>query len=79
MRRDVLEWLQANPQMKQFVRSHPIWYRKLTRYPNERQQLEIQTKDYFKQTWPHKVGKISNGLEFASMMMQMYGAMRKSD
>ncbi|MBD8068417.1 YlbE-like family protein [Bacillus sp. PS06] len=79
MRRDVIDWLNENEQVKQYVRSHPRWYRHLARNPNDRHRLEIATKNYFKQTLPHKVEQISNSIELASMMMQMYGAMRKKD
>ncbi|WP_078547353.1 YlbE-like family protein [Litchfieldia alkalitelluris] len=79
MRRDVVDWLQNDKKLNLFVRHNPIWYRKLSRNPHNRQQLELHAKNYYKQTIPHKVEKFSNSLGFASMMMEMYKAMRNGD
>jgi hypothetical protein len=75
MRRDVLEYLNSNTQLKQFVREQPEWYRKLTRNPQDLQLMEISALNYYKKTLPHQIEKISSGVQMASMMMSMFQAM----
>lgn len=75
MRRDVLEYLNSNTQLKQFVREQPGWYRKLTRNPQDLQLMEISALNYYKKTLPHQIEKISSGVQMASMMMSMFQAM----
>jgi len=79
MRKDTLEYLESKGKLKQFVRENPHWYRKLTRNPKDLNTVELATKNYFKQSIPFKVEKISDSIQFASMMMEMYKAMNKGD
>lgn len=79
MRKDVLEYLNNNKQLKQFVREQPSWYRKLTRNPQELQLMEIAALHYYQKTLPHQVEKFSNGVQMASMMMSMFQAMNSKE
>lgn len=79
MRKETYEYLKTKKQLRTFVRQNPVWYRKLTRNPNDFQRLEMESKSYFKQTLPHKVQKLNQSLEMASFMLQMYQGMRQSD
>jgi hypothetical protein len=79
MRKDTLDYLESKEKLKQFVRENPNWYRKLTRNPQDIKSVELAAKNYFKQTIPYKVEKISDSIQFASMMMEMYKAMNKGD
>jgi hypothetical protein len=76
MRREVLEYLDSKKELKQFVREQPIWYRKLTRNPYELEALEIASLHHYKKTVPHQVEKFTNGVQMASMMFQMFQAMK---
>lgn len=76
MRKNVYEYLQSKPKLIQFLREQPIWYRKLTRNPNDLEQFELASMNYFKQTIPHKVQKFTNSVEIANMMLHMYQAMK---
>ncbi|MBA4537948.1 YlbE-like family protein [Bacillus aquiflavi] len=75
MRTDVLEYLNNQQELKQFVRAQPFWYRKLTRNPLDVEKLEIAALHYYKKTIPHKVEKFSSGIQMVSMMMNMFQAM----
>jgi hypothetical protein len=76
MRREVLEYLDSKKELKQFVREQPIWYRKLTRNPYELEALEVASLHHYKKTVPHQVEKFTNGVQMASMMFQMFQAMK---
>lgn len=76
MRREVLEYLERQKELKQFVREQPQWYRKLSRNPYDLQSLEIQSLHYYKKTIPHQVEKFSNGVQMAQMMFSMFQAMK---
>lgn len=76
MRRDVLEYLESQKELKQFVREQPHWYRKLGRNPLDLQPLEIESMHYYKKTIPHQVEKFSNSVQMASMMFHMFQAMK---
>lgn len=79
MRQETYEYLKSKKQLRAFVRQNPIWYRKLTRNPQDYRSLENEAKAYFKQTIPHKVQKMNQSLEMASFLLQMYQGMRQSD
>lgn len=76
MRRDVLEYIERQKDLKQFLRDQPIWYRKLSRNPYDLQSLEIESLRYNKKTIPDKVDKFSNSVQMASMMYQMFQTMK---
>jgi len=76
MRRDVLDYLESQKDLKQFIREQPQWYRKLTRNPYDLQALEIASLHHYKKTIPHQVEKFSNSVQMASMMYHMFQAMK---
>lgn len=75
MRQDIANYVSKNKQLQNFLREQPIWYRKLSRNPQDIQALEVAALNYYKNTIPHKVEKFSNGVQMASMMMGMFQAM----
>lgn len=75
MRKEVMEYIKSKPELKQYLREQPIWYRKLARNPDDLKSFEISAMHYYKRTIPHRVEKISNGLQMASMMLSMFQAM----
>ncbi|APH05372.1 YlbE-like family protein [Bacillus weihaiensis] len=79
MRKDVLEYIQAKEERKQFLREQPHWYRKLARNPNDFQMFEIEMMNYYQRTIPHKVQQFSNSIQMASMMMAMFQSMGQQD
>jgi hypothetical protein len=75
MRKDVMEFLADQKELRQFIREQPYWYRKLSRNPNDYQSLQIASINYYKKTIPHQVEKFSNSVQMASMMFNMFQAM----
>ncbi|HLO12961.1 YlbE-like family protein [Neobacillus drentensis] len=79
MRREVLDYLENQKDLKQFVREQPYWYRKLSRNPYDLQSLEIASLHHYKKTIPHQVEKFSNSVQMASMMYSMFQAMKNQN
>jgi hypothetical protein len=79
MRKEVLEYLERQKDLKQFVREQPIWYRKLSRNPYDYEKLEIESLHFYKKSIPHQVEKFSNGVQMASMMLSMFQAMKNQN
>lgn len=75
MRKNIKEHLEQNRELQQFIREQPLWYRQLSRNPDELQSCEIASLNYYKKTIPHRVEKFSNGVQMASMMFSMFQAM----
>ncbi|GIN83830.1 hypothetical protein J6TS2_02160 [Heyndrickxia sporothermodurans] len=75
MRKDIMEYIYSKNELKQFLRRQPMWYRKLTRHPEELDKFEIASLHYFEKTIPQRVEKFNNGLQMASMMMNMIQGM----
>ncbi|MFB7302255.1 YlbE-like family protein [Heyndrickxia sporothermodurans] len=71
MRQDVMEYIYSKNELKQFLRRQPMWYRKLTRHPEEIEKFEIASLHFFEKTIPQRVEKINNNIQMASMMMNM--------
>ncbi|MBO1004910.1 YlbE-like family protein [Pseudogracilibacillus auburnensis] len=78
MRHELMEYIYSKEDLKQFIREQPYWYRKLSRDPALMEQCEIASLNYFQKTIPHKVEKFANGLQMASVMMNMFQAMNSS-
>jgi hypothetical protein len=76
MRRDVLEYINRQKELKKFIREQPLWYRKLSRNPYDLQTLEIASLHYYKKTIPHQVEKFNNNVQMASMMFYMLQSMK---
>ncbi|MDP4085699.1 MAG: YlbE-like family protein [Bacillota bacterium] len=76
MRKEVMDYLKSQKELKEFVREQPLWYRKLTRNPYDLESMQISSLHYYKKTIPHQVEKFSNGVQMASMMFHMFQSMR---
>ncbi|MBE4908851.1 YlbE-like family protein [Bacillus luteolus] len=79
MRKDVVQLIQEDKKILQFIRANPRWYRNLTRNPTDIESLKLSSMYYYKQTIPDKVEKFSNTLGLASMMLHMYQSMKEGD
>ncbi|WP_071395457.1 YlbE-like family protein [Bacillus tuaregi] len=75
MRKDVYNYLEQNKELHSFLREQPVWYRKISRDPTQIQAMEIAALHYYKKTIPHRVEKISYGVQMASMMFSMFQSM----
>ncbi len=71
MRRELIRRLDDEPELKQFIRAHPIWYKKLARRPDLWNEMQNEAKDYFGKSLPKRVEKISQGLGMLNMMLEL--------
>ncbi|WP_423801622.1 YlbE-like family protein [Neobacillus sp. SAB-20_R2A] len=79
MRKEILEYVEGQKDLKRFIREQPLWYRKLSRNPYDIQSLEIAALHYYKKTIPDQVEKFTNGVQMASMMYSMFQAMKNQN
>lgn len=79
MRIEIFEYLQERTDLKEFIRQQPIWYRKLSRNPQDLQSFETASLHYFRKTIPDHVEKFSNSVQMASMMIHMFQAMNQNE
>jgi hypothetical protein len=79
MRKDVLEYIESQKDLKKFIREQPIWYRKLSRNPYDLRAVEIESLNYYKKTIPDQVNKFTNSVQMASMMFHMFQAMKNQN
>ncbi|SFA75917.1 MULTISPECIES: YlbE-like family protein [unclassified Bacillus (in: firmicutes)] len=79
MRTDVMDYINQQKDLKDFIREQPQWYRKLMRNPHDLQAFEIAALNYHKKTIPHRVEKFTNGVQMASMMFHMFQAMNQQN
>ncbi|MED4401697.1 YlbE-like family protein [Metabacillus fastidiosus] len=79
MRKDVIEYIKANKDLKRFLREQPYWYRRLARNPKDIEKMKIEMMNYYQKTIPHKVAQFSNSVQMAQMMLGMFQAMKQQD
>lgn len=76
MRQSIIHVIQMDEDLHRFLREQPIWYRRLSRNPDEFSEFKRQAKAYYRKTLPDKVAKISNGMQMATMMLSMFPMMK---
>lgn len=79
MRTELYQIIKNKKEWQQFIRNEPIWYKKLSRNPNAIKEFEQTALKYYKKTLPDRMNKISNGVQFASMMLSMIQSMNQVD
>ncbi|GEN86611.1 YlbE-like family protein [Oceanobacillus sp. FSL W8-0428] len=76
MDNEVITYLKQNPDIAEFVRYHPIWYRYLMRDPNRLTELKKEAKKFYGKTFPQKVDNFSNQLQMVRMFAEMAKSMK---
>ncbi|KMY19825.1 YlbE-like family protein [Bacillus sp. FSL K6-4563] len=79
MRKEVLEFVMAEEDRIKFIRQRPLWYRQLTRHPDKLSSFELDKMNFYEKTIPHRVSQLSNSVQMAEMMIQMFQAMRNQN
>ncbi|WP_409305306.1 YlbE-like family protein [Peribacillus sp. SCS-155] len=78
MRQDILVQIQADPDLKNFIRMQPQWYRYLMRHPHQLDKMQTEAAYFLKKSIPHRISNLSNGVQMAWMMLNMYQAMNSN-
>jgi hypothetical protein len=79
MRNDIMNVIRSNQEYTRYLRDQPYWYRKLTRNPSSLTEFDTSSREYYRQTIPHKVADFSQKLQMAQMMISMFQVMREND
>ncbi|MBG9884350.1 hypothetical protein ABE01_18930 [Bacillus paralicheniformis] len=79
MRKEVQEYVFADEERRRFIREQPVWYRKLSRNPNDLSAFHLDMMNFYEKTIPHRVNQLLGGIQMAQMMLQMFHAMRTQD
>ncbi|KKB73863.1 MULTISPECIES: YlbE-like family protein [Bacillus] len=79
MRKEVQEYVFASEERRRFIREQPIWYRRLSRRPDDLSEFQLDMMNFYEKTIPHRVSQFSSSLQMAQMMIQMFQAMRTQD
>lgn len=74
LRADIQHVLSQHPEIRQYVRQHPNWYRKLSRDPSQLSLVEKEANYFYGRTFPQRVEKVQNHLGLAMMMIEMLKA-----
>ncbi len=74
MRHDLYEYIENNEDLINYLRIQPVWYKNLMRNPHLLEQFETEATYFFKKSIPHRVTKFSDGVQVASMMLNMFQA-----
>ena len=78
MRQNIYEFIEANEDVRQYLRIQPLWYKQLIRNPHHLQQLETEATYFFKKSITHRVSKFSENVQVASMMLHMFQAVNQT-
>ncbi|SES39743.1 YlbE-like family protein [Salipaludibacillus aurantiacus] len=71
MRTDVYDYVKANPQIHKYLRTHPVWYRRLGREPERLPEMIKESNVYYGKTFPQRVEQIQRNMNLAMMMIEM--------
>ena len=72
MRLEVQQYLLNDPQLRQFVRHKPYWYRRLAREPGSLEQLKQEANHFYGRSFTDRIGRLQNNLQMAMMLMNMF-------
>ena len=71
MRKEVYDYITRNPDLLEFIRNEPEWYRRLSRHPEELLKFEQEARIYHGKTWPDRIERLTNYMQMAQMMFFM--------
>jgi len=71
------QFLSENPELIQFVRYHPVWYRYLARDGLTcTAELQNEADKFYGKTFPQRLEKINNQVQMIHMLMQFSEALK---
>ena len=68
---DIQYIIKNNIMYKEYLRSHSLWYRILTRYPDKIKLFEEEVKKYYKLTALDRLNKAADTLEMLQTFMSV--------
>lgn len=79
MRRELIYQLDQNLELKQYLRQHPVWYKKLARRPDLYSEMQAEADDFYGKSFPKRIEKISQGLGMLNMMLEIASMQNETD
>lgn len=71
MRQEVIEKIRNNKEWLNYLRKEPSWYRLLSRDPYQIEKFERASLQFYKKTFPDRLGRFNDSLQMASALMYM--------
>ncbi|MFC0301529.1 YlbE-like family protein [Virgibacillus soli] len=76
MDKNVIIYLKSRPDLLQFVRKNPMWYRYLSRNPENIYKMEREAKVFYGKTFSQRLDTLQDQIQLTSMLMQLAEAMK---
>lgn len=76
MNEDTYHYLKSQPELINFVRYNPIWYRYLTRDPTKVYSLEKESKEFYGKTFSQRLDKVNNHIQMVQLLVKFSGIMK---
>lgn len=71
MRKEIMERIKSNKEWQDYLRKEPSWYRLLSRDPYQIENFERSSLQFYKKTFPERLGRFNDSLQMASALMYM--------
>lgn len=68
--------LTTRPDLLNFIRNNPEWYRYLTRDPSKISEIELEAKRYYGKTLSQKIEKVNQNVQMVGMLLQFAEMMK---
>ncbi|WP_087973039.1 YlbE-like family protein [Oceanobacillus rekensis] len=72
----VKQYLAENPELAEFIRYNPIWYRYLTRNPGEIEEMKKEAKVFYGKTFPQRIQSLNSQMQMINMLIQVAKGMK---
>lgn len=76
MQPSVYNYLKNHPEIANFVRKNPNWYRYLTRDPSQVDTLHKVAKEYDGNTIPKRIHSFTSNIQMMKMMFHLLSSMK---
>ncbi|RYL95434.1 hypothetical protein EWI07_02730 [Sporolactobacillus sp. THM7-4] len=77
MRREIQRYLDERPEEKLFVRLHPEWYRRLSRYPGQLVRIKAESDYFYGRTFQQRLDRLNETAGLLSMLMSVAQTMNE--
>lgn len=76
MNKEVYHYVRSRPDLTNFIRFNPIWYRYLSRDPARINEFEQEAKRFYGKTMPQRLEKINQNMQMVGMLLQFAEMMK---
>jgi hypothetical protein len=76
MEKDLYQYLITRPDLVNFIRFNPKWYRYLSREPARVSEIEQEAKRFYGKTFPQKIERLNNNVAMVGMLLQFAEMMK---